>query len=87
MTELIGIEEHFVTTDIRAAWASSPIGQEDTGGFDRGEIEDRLDDLVNRRCGISKCVGSPVPQRSATNNRADHPDWMVGKEELMWSQP
>jgi len=45
MTKLIGIEEHFVTTDIRAAWAASPIGQEGTGGFDRGEIEERLDDF------------------------------------------
>jgi hypothetical protein len=24
----MGIEEHFVTADIRAAWAASPIGQE-----------------------------------------------------------
>jgi hypothetical protein len=43
--KIIGIEEHFVTADIRAAWAASPIGQEGTGGFDRGEIEERLDDL------------------------------------------
>jgi hypothetical protein len=33
MTKLIGIEEHFVTADIRAAWAASAIGQEGTGGF------------------------------------------------------
>ena len=38
MTKLIGIEEHFVTTDIRAAWAASSIGLEGTGGFERGDI-------------------------------------------------
>jgi hypothetical protein len=41
----IGIEEHFVTVNIRVAWAASPIGQEGAGGFDRREIEERLDDL------------------------------------------
>jgi uncharacterized protein len=45
MTRLIAIEEHFLTGEIRAAWASSAIGQEGTGAFDRGEIEERLDDL------------------------------------------
>jgi hypothetical protein len=44
MMKLIGIEEHFVTADIRAAWAASSVGREGTGGFDRGGIEDRLDD-------------------------------------------
>ena len=34
--KIIGIEEHFVTADILAAWTASPIGQEGTGGFDRG---------------------------------------------------
>ena len=43
--KLIAIEEHFLTTEIRAAWASSAIGQEGTAGFDRGDIEERLDDL------------------------------------------
>jgi hypothetical protein len=47
--KIIGIEEHFVTADIRAAWAASPIGQEGTGGFDRGEIEEQLDDLGKHR--------------------------------------
>ncbi len=43
--KLIAIEEHFLTAEIRAAWASSAIGQEGTAAFDRGEIEERLDDL------------------------------------------
>lgn len=42
--KLIGIEEHFLTADIRAAWASSSIGQEGIAGFERGDIEERLDD-------------------------------------------
>jgi uncharacterized protein len=49
MTKLIAIEEHFLTAEIRAAWASSAIGQEGTAGFDRGEIEQRLDDLGEGR--------------------------------------
>src|SRR5580693_8310961 len=48
----MGIEEHFVTAGIRAAWAASPIGQEGTGGFDRGEIEERLDDLEEQRLAL-----------------------------------
>lgn len=49
MMKLIGIEEHFVTADIRAAWAASAIGEEGTGGFDRGEIGERLDNLAEQR--------------------------------------
>lgn len=44
MTKLIGIEEHFLTADIRAAWAASAIGQEGVIGFDRGEIKERPPD-------------------------------------------
>src|SRR5580704_18692700 len=52
MTKLISIEEHFLTADIRAAWAASAIGQEGIGGFDRGEIEERLDDLGQQRLAL-----------------------------------
>jgi len=38
MIKLIGIEEHFVTAEISAAWAASAIGEEGTGAFDRGEV-------------------------------------------------
>jgi uncharacterized protein len=47
--KLIGIEEHFLTAEIRAAWATSSVGQEGTSSFDRGEIESSLDDLGPRR--------------------------------------
>src|SRR5260370_23209094 len=39
---------------------------------------------VHRRCGTSKCVGSPAPQWSATNNRADHSVRMVGYRITDW---
>ena len=66
LTKLIGIEEHFVTADIRAAWDASPIGQEGTGGFDRGEIEDRLDDLAEHRLGLMDEGGIDVQVLSVT---------------------
>jgi hypothetical protein len=37
---------------------------------------------VNRRCGTSKCVGSPAPQWSATDTRADHSVRRVGNPSL-----
>ncbi len=66
MAKLTGIEEHFVTTDIRAAWAASPIGQEGTGGFERGEIEDRLDDLAEHRLQLMDESGIDVQVLSVT---------------------
>lgn len=50
--KLVAIEEHYVTPQIRAAWASSSIGQEGTAGFDRGEIEERLDDIGQGRIAL-----------------------------------
>ncbi len=66
MTKLIGIEEHFTTADIRAAWAASPIGLEGTGGFDRGEIEERLDDLGEQRLGLMDESGVDIQVLSVT---------------------
>ncbi len=64
--KLIGIEEHFVTADIRAAWAASPIGTEGTAGFDRGEIEERLDDLGEQRLALMDEGGVDVQVLSVT---------------------
>lgn len=50
--KLIAIEEHFLKAEIRAAWALSAIGQAGTAGFDRGEIEERLDDLGQGRIAL-----------------------------------
>jgi predicted TIM-barrel fold metal-dependent hydrolase len=64
--KLIAIEEHFLTAEIRAAWASSAIGQEGTGGFDRGEIEERLDDLGEGRIALMDESGVDVQVLSVT---------------------
>lgn len=66
MTKLIGIEEHFVTADIRAAWAASALGQEGTAGFDRGEIEERLEDLGKHRLALMDESGVDVQVLSVT---------------------
>jgi uncharacterized protein len=63
---IIGIEEHFVTADIRAAWVASPVGQEGAGGFDRGEIEERLDDLGEQRLALMDESGVDVQVLSVT---------------------
>ena len=64
--KLIGIEEHFVTADIRAAWSSSAIGQEGTAGFDRGDSEERLDDLGEQRLALMDESGIDVQVLSVT---------------------
>ncbi len=66
MPKLITIEEHFLTSDIRAAWAASAIGQEGTAGFDRGEIEARLDDLGPQRLALMDESGVDVQVLSVT---------------------
>ena len=64
--KLIGIEEHFLTAEIRAAWASSAIGQEGTAALDRGEIEERLDDLGEHRLALMDENGVDVQVLSVT---------------------
>jgi predicted TIM-barrel fold metal-dependent hydrolase len=66
MTKLIAIEEHFLTPEIRAAWAASAIGQEGTGAFDMGEIETRLDDLGPQRLALMDESGIDVQVLSVT---------------------
>jgi uncharacterized protein len=64
--KLIAIEEHFLTPEIRAAWASSAIGQEGTAILDRGEIEARLDDLGAGRIALMDESGVDVQVLSVT---------------------
>ena len=66
MMKLIGIEEHFLTADIRAAWAASVIGEEGTGGFDRGEIGERLENLAEPRLALMDESGVDVQVLSVT---------------------
>ncbi len=63
---LISIEEHFLTTEIRAAWTASVIGQDGTNAFDRGEIESRLDDLGEGRLALMDESGIDVQVLSVT---------------------
>ncbi|WP_263411670.1 amidohydrolase family protein [Terriglobus tenax] len=64
--KLIAIEEHFLTPEIRAAWAASAIGAEGTAGFDRGEMEQRLDDLGENRIALMDESGVDVQVLSVT---------------------
>jgi predicted TIM-barrel fold metal-dependent hydrolase len=64
--KLIAIEEHFMTEDIRAAWASSAIGHEGTGGFDGGEIGERLQDIAEGRLALMDEAGVDVQVLSVT---------------------
>lgn len=64
--KLIAIEEHFLTSAIRAAWAASAIGQEGTASFDRGEIEARLDELGSPRLALMDEAGVDVQVLSVT---------------------
>ena len=64
--KIIAIEEHFLTEDIRAAWAASSIGSEGTSAFDRGEIESRLDDLGETRIALMDESGVDVQVLSVT---------------------
>ena len=66
MTKLIAIEEHFLTSDIRAAWEASAIGHEGTGAFDMGEIVTRLDDLGSQRLALMDESGVDVQVLSVT---------------------
>ncbi len=64
--KIIAIEEHFLTEDIRAAWAASDLGTEGTSAFDRGEIESRLDDLGEGRIALMDESGVDVQVLSVT---------------------
>ncbi len=64
--KLIGIEEHFVTADIRAAWGASEIGQDGIGVFDQGEIKDRLADLGEQRLALMDESGVDAQVLSVT---------------------
>jgi predicted TIM-barrel fold metal-dependent hydrolase len=64
--KLIAIEEHFLTPEIRAAWAASPVGREGTAGFERGDIEARLDDLGAGRIALMDESGVDVQVLSVT---------------------
>ena len=57
MTKLIAVEEHFLTPEIRAAWAASANGPESSLGFERGEIGPQLDELGPKRIALMDEAG------------------------------
>ncbi|WP_263381291.1 amidohydrolase family protein [Granulicella arctica] len=66
MIKPIAIEEHFLTTEIRAARATSVIGQEGTGGLDRREIDERVNDLGEQRLALKDKSGVDIHVLSVT---------------------
>ena len=64
--KIIAIEEHFLTSEIRAAWAASAIAQDGASNFDRPEIEQRLDDLGAGRLALMDESGVDVQVLSVT---------------------
>lgn len=64
--KIIGIEEHFLTREITAAWEASAIGSEGTGNFDLGEIGLRLEDLGEGRLSLMDESGVDVQVLSVT---------------------
>ncbi|QKZ14711.1 amidohydrolase family protein [Spirosoma sp. KUDC1026] len=66
MTKLIALEEHFLTSEIRAAWEASPIGQEGTDRLDQGIIDERLNDLGQQRLALMDESGVDVQVLSVT---------------------
>jgi uncharacterized protein len=66
--KIIGLEEHFVTPDILAAWHALPPQWQDPGlqHHERGEIGDRLKDLADRRIADMDATGMDVQVLSLT---------------------
>lgn len=64
--KLIGIEEHFVTADIRAAWASSSIGDDGVSRFESGDIGERLENIAEERLSSMDECGIDVQVLSVT---------------------
>jgi hypothetical protein len=65
--KIIAIEEHFLTKDVRDAWAHLAPSDQDSGqGLHLGEIEDRLDNLSDGRIQLMDESGVAVQVLSLT---------------------
>jgi uncharacterized protein len=65
--KLIGIEEHFLTPDIRDAWNAINLGATDPSvAFHSGAIESRLFDLAEGRLALMDETGLDVQVLSLT---------------------
>ncbi len=69
--KLIGIEEHFLTAEIRDAWNSIGLDATDPSvEFHSGTIEGRLLDLAEERLALMDETGLDVQVLSRTTRRA-----------------
>lgn len=64
--KLIAIEEHFLTSEVRNAWAAIPEVDDPTQGLHLGEIGDRLEDLGQERLRLMDETGVDVQVLSLT---------------------
>lgn len=64
--KIVALEEHFLTPAIRAAWDASAVGTEGTANFDRGDIQQRLEDLGDERIALMDESGVDVQVLSVT---------------------
>ncbi len=65
--KLIGIEEHFLTSDVRDAWNAIDLGATDPSvAFHSGAIESRLFDLAQGRIALMDETGLDVQVLSLT---------------------
>ncbi len=65
--KLIAVEEHFLTDEVRAAWASHASAGDDTIVFNRGDVGDRLNDLSYQRLNLMDETGVDVQVLSLTS--------------------
>jgi predicted TIM-barrel fold metal-dependent hydrolase len=63
---LIAIEEHFLTPEVREAWAAAPAFDDPTCAFHGGELGARLEDLGELRLGLMDETGVDVQVLSLT---------------------
>src|ERR1700744_2202607 len=66
--KIIGIEEHFLSPDVRAPWAGAPAASHDAGeSLHLGEIQVRLEDLSDERLERMDESGTDVQVLSLTS--------------------
>ena len=64
--KLIGIEEHFLTREVRDAWAALETEEDPTIGMHQGQVGKRLEDLGEKRLRLMDETGLDVQVLSLT---------------------
>src|SRR6185503_13580371 len=65
--KLIGIEEHFLTPEVRDAWAAPETAEDPTAGLHQGRIGELLEDLGEERLRLMDETGLDVQVLSLTS--------------------